>query len=293
MVAGLLVFPLVTGCASSGGGTAAELRADNARLRGRVAALEARLAEAGLPVELAEGPSADGPAMAWGGEPGEAEDEVAALRKRNRRLERLAGLTPMDDAAAAEAARIRAVRDRATERVTVWSRPVPVDFEGFNLATPHAVSFGYDESMGGGSEGAGGAAGPGPVRMVVKMYRSRSRPYRGVGTVELTLDGRDTLSLPVTGYETVATYPPPPGSRLGSTRYDDELTVLIDDAAALKITHADAAIVLINGTALPLSREHLAIFRAVAERRAMQSAAATLEAATPEAVIPGAGAAGE
>ena len=273
---------LLGACAPGRGGSVAELRAENERLRGRVAALEARLTGAGLTVDSTDGVPPDGAAGGWVGEangPGEPGEDVAALRERNRRLERLAGLTPMDDAVAAEAARIVTERDGATGVETVTSRPVPINFEGFNLATPHAVAFGY---------GAREAEGPGPVRLVVTTFRGRGRPYRRVQTAELTLDGRDRFTLPVTGYETLVTYPPPPNSRSGSTRYDDALTVKIEGPAAARLAHADTATLRIDGTTLPLSREHLAMFRAVAERRAMQSAAAT-----PGAVIPGAGAAQE
>ena len=224
-------------------------------MRGRVAELEARL----------DGGAADNAVEPAGAATGasDAAGRIGALEARNRRLERLAGLTPMERDADEQTARVVTVPGAADGDTRLSSQPVAVDFEGFSLASMHTIAFGFMLPA------EAGNGGPGPMELVVTTYRSRGRPYRNLETADLTLDGADTVALPVAGYETLEVYPPPATSRAGRTRYDDRLTLTLDGPTADRLATADAATLTLGDTTLPLSREHLAMFRAVAERRAM------------------------
>ena len=252
----------LSGCAggSERPASVAELRAENERLRGRVAELEARLGGGGAD-ELAGGGAGGGVEPAGDAtREKDAAGEIAALEARNRRLERLAGLTPMERGVDQQAARIVIVRGAADGDTRLSSQPLGVDFGGFTLASTHTVAFGFTLPAGAGGDK------PGPMELAVTTYRNRGRPYRNLETAGLTLDGTEERTLPVAGYETLEAYPPPANTRAGRTRYDDRLTLTLDGATADRLATADDATLRLGGTTLPLSREHLAMFRAVLER---------------------------
>lgn len=176
-------------------------------------------------------------------------EKVQRLEAENKRLTILAGIAPQSEYDADLAPRIKTETNPETKAITVTA-------PGTNLTIDQGTTAVHVMDL----NAVAGADG----QIQIRTWFS-GQLYVTVKSLDLTLDGQ-ALSLPVTNYESrLRTI----GAHQAKRRADDEfLTIAITREQMQRIGNADSVKARLGRVSFTLSREQLALFRAVALRDA-------------------------
>lgn len=246
------------------------LRAENRRLKAQApdttsapaSQVDSVAAPAAEDVAKPQAADADGDARV-----AELEAEVARLRRQNEdlrgekeQLTELAGVTAEGERVASQEARITSAYDESTGMTTVRTQPERLVLRQGSHAD-HYLSLAYEYP------GQKMASPPRDVLMFIQAAFSGG-VYRGESTLELTLDNQETLSLPIRSYD-VAHRQVGIGAKKRVNKGDETLTFALDAEALRKLARSTTASGRIGRVRFDLSRDTLAMFKAVQKRLEM------------------------
>lgn len=226
-------------------------------------------------------------APAFADELQELRDEVAALRARNAQLNEqlaeltrekerliqqteeltqqteqlteLAGMTPQGDRVASQAALIETIYREDSDSTLVRSRPESLEVTA-GTSQPHYLTLVYTYP----GESPDGLARP--VRWYIQS-QSTDGDYRRLDTMTVTLDGEETLELPVLDYDSKLRASIGRGT---SRRGSETLMFELDPDTVRRIAAATTVTGKMGVVEFKLSPDQIATFKAMRKRQQMK-----------------------